>query len=104
MHDLVIRNGLVVDGTGAEARRADIAVDGDRIIGLIDVQYENEPGELCFQKDSRGGYVLADAADAKLVLLCVPDREIAAAAAAIAPGRLVGHCSGATGLTAMAVG
>jgi len=35
-----------------------VAVDGDRIIGLIDVQYENEPGELCFQKDSRGGYVL----------------------------------------------
>jgi pantoate--beta-alanine ligase len=32
------------------------------------------------------------------VLLCVPDAEIAAAAAAIAPGRLVGHCSGATGL------
>ena len=35
-----------------------VAVDGDRIIGLTDVQYENEPGELCFQKDSRGGYVL----------------------------------------------
>ncbi len=31
MHDLVIRNGLVVDGTGAPARTADIAVDG----GLI---------------------------------------------------------------------
>ena len=39
-----------------------------------------------------------DASDA--VLLCVPDAEIAAAAAAIAPreGLLVGHCSGATGL------
>ena len=35
-----------------------VAVDGDRIIGLTDVQYENEPGELCFQKDSPGGYVL----------------------------------------------
>lgn len=35
-----------------------VALDGDRIVGLIDVQYENEPGELCFQKDSRGGYVL----------------------------------------------
>jgi predicted short-subunit dehydrogenase-like oxidoreductase (DUF2520 family) len=32
------------------------------------------------------------------VLLCVPDGEIAAAAAAIAPGRIVGHCSGATTL------
>ena len=29
------------------------------------------------------------------VLLCVPDREIAAAAAVISPGPLVGHCSGA---------
>jgi predicted short-subunit dehydrogenase-like oxidoreductase (DUF2520 family) len=40
----------------------------------------------------------ADAAGADAVLLCVPDSEIAAAAAAIAPGRLVGHCSGATTL------
>jgi predicted short-subunit dehydrogenase-like oxidoreductase (DUF2520 family) len=36
------------------------------------------------------------------VLLCVPDREIAAAAAAVAPGPLVGHCSGATGLAPLA--
>jgi predicted short-subunit dehydrogenase-like oxidoreductase (DUF2520 family) len=32
------------------------------------------------------------------VLLCVPDREIAAAAAAVTRGVPVGHCSGATGL------
>jgi predicted short-subunit dehydrogenase-like oxidoreductase (DUF2520 family) len=32
------------------------------------------------------------------VLLCVPDAEIAAAAATLVPGPLVGHCSGATGL------
>jgi predicted short-subunit dehydrogenase-like oxidoreductase (DUF2520 family) len=32
------------------------------------------------------------------VLLCVPDGEIASAAARLVPGRLVGHCSGATGL------
>jgi predicted short-subunit dehydrogenase-like oxidoreductase (DUF2520 family) len=32
------------------------------------------------------------------VLLCVPDSEIAAVAAQLAPGPLVGHCSGATGL------
>ena len=36
------------------------------------------------------------------VLLCVPDTEIAAAAAAIVPGPLVGHCSGATELEALA--
>jgi predicted short-subunit dehydrogenase-like oxidoreductase (DUF2520 family) len=41
-----------------------------------------------------------DGAQADVVLLCVPDGEIAAAARAIAPrdGLLVGHCSGATGL------
>jgi predicted short-subunit dehydrogenase-like oxidoreductase (DUF2520 family) len=40
----------------------------------------------------------ADGDGAAAVLLCVPDAQIAAAAAAIAPGRLVGHCSGATTL------
>src|ERR1044071_6001795 len=30
-HDLVIRNGLIVDGTGAPARRGDVAVRGDRV-------------------------------------------------------------------------
>jgi predicted short-subunit dehydrogenase-like oxidoreductase (DUF2520 family) len=39
---------------------------------------------------------------ADAVLLCVPDKEIARAAAAIAPGPIVGHCSGATGLDALA--
>src|SRR5690242_7357547 len=37
----------------------------------------------------------------EVVLLCVPDGEIAAAAAAVPPGPLVGHCSGATGLEAL---
>jgi predicted short-subunit dehydrogenase-like oxidoreductase (DUF2520 family) len=36
-----------------------------------------------------------------VVLLCVPDGQIAAAAAAVPPGPLVGHCSGATGLDAL---
>src|SRR5688500_4185130 len=36
------------------------------------------------------------------VLLCVPDAEIARAASAIAPGPLVGHCSGATTLDPLA--
>jgi N-acyl-D-aspartate/D-glutamate deacylase len=31
MHDLVIRNGKIVDGTGAAPRMADIAIDGDKI-------------------------------------------------------------------------
>jgi N-acyl-D-aspartate/D-glutamate deacylase len=36
-HDIVIRNGLVVDGTGAPGRRADIAVDSDRISAVGEV-------------------------------------------------------------------
>jgi predicted short-subunit dehydrogenase-like oxidoreductase (DUF2520 family) len=38
---------------------------------------------------------------AEVVLLCVPDGQIAAAAAAVPPGPLLGHCSGATGLDAL---
>ncbi|NQY57525.1 MAG: amidohydrolase family protein [Ilumatobacteraceae bacterium] len=38
MHDLVIRGGTVVDGTGAAPHTADVAIDGDRItaIGRVD--------------------------------------------------------------------
>jgi predicted short-subunit dehydrogenase-like oxidoreductase (DUF2520 family) len=43
----------------------------------------------------------ADGTGADAVLLCVPDAQIEAAAAAIAPGPLVGHCSGATPLSAL---
>ena len=39
---------------------------------------------------------------AGVVLLCVPDGEIAAAAAAVPHGPLVGHCSGATTLAPVA--
>jgi N-acyl-D-aspartate/D-glutamate deacylase len=30
-HDLLIKTGLLVDGTGAPARRADVAITGGRI-------------------------------------------------------------------------
>ena len=33
-HDLVIGGGTVVDGTGAPTTRADVAIDGDRIIAV----------------------------------------------------------------------
>jgi len=44
----------------------------------------------------------ADASGAEVVLLAVPDAEIAAAARAVAPGPLVGHLSGATTLAPLA--
>src|SRR4051794_15626961 len=43
----------------------------------------------------RGGAVPAGT---EVLLLCVPDGKIAEAAAAVGPGPLLGHCSGATGL------
>ncbi|MEZ5137728.1 MAG: amidohydrolase family protein [Acidimicrobiales bacterium] len=33
-HELVIRGGTVVDGTGADARTADVAIDGGRIVAV----------------------------------------------------------------------
>ena len=44
MHDLVIRNGKVVDGSGEEAFMGDIAIDGDRItkVGLVEDQGKEE--------------------------------------------------------------
>jgi len=44
----------------------------------------------------------ADGNGADIVLLCVPDSAIAAAASAIRPGPLVGHCSGLSDLTPLA--
>ncbi len=34
MHDLVIRGGTLVDGTGAAKRLADVAIDGDRVVAV----------------------------------------------------------------------
>ena len=33
MHDIVIRGGKIVDGTGRSAFTGDVAIDGDRITG-----------------------------------------------------------------------
>jgi predicted short-subunit dehydrogenase-like oxidoreductase (DUF2520 family) len=44
----------------------------------------------------------SDGAGADIVLLCVPDAEIAAAAQLVPQGRLVAHCSGATTLEPLA--
>jgi N-acyl-D-amino-acid deacylase len=34
MHDLIIRNGFVVDGSGAPGRHGDVVVDGDTIVAI----------------------------------------------------------------------
>jgi adenine deaminase len=34
MHDLVIRNGLIVDGSGGPAFVGDLAIDGQRIVAV----------------------------------------------------------------------
>jgi N-acyl-D-amino-acid deacylase len=51
--DLVVRDGVVVDGTGAPAYRADVAVHGDRIatVGTVNLTGDNEL--------EAGGYVVA---------------------------------------------
>jgi N-acyl-D-aspartate/D-glutamate deacylase len=36
-HDIIIRSGTVVDGTGAPARRADVGIRGDRITEIVDL-------------------------------------------------------------------
>ena len=37
MSDLIIRNGTIIDGTGSERFRADVAVSGDRITNIGDL-------------------------------------------------------------------
>jgi N-acyl-D-amino-acid deacylase len=34
MHDIVIRGGTIVDGTGAAAFTGDVAIDGERIAAV----------------------------------------------------------------------
>jgi len=36
MYDLIIRGGTLVDGTGAPARQADVAINGDKIVAVSD--------------------------------------------------------------------
>lgn len=45
------------DYAGSPSTRL-VACHGDQIAGLIDVQYDRHPGDICFLKDSVGGYVL----------------------------------------------
>ena len=42
MYDLVIENGTVIDGTGAKGYEADVAVMGDKIVAIGDIQGEKK--------------------------------------------------------------
>jgi predicted short-subunit dehydrogenase-like oxidoreductase (DUF2520 family) len=68
-----------------------IAVVGAGRVGSALVRTLGAAGLTVAGPLSRG----ADGEGADVVLLCVPDREIARAAATIREGRLVGHCAGA---------
>jgi hypothetical protein len=71
-------------------RELDIAIVGAGRLGTALAAALGAPAPL-----GRGFRVPPEAG---IVLLCVPDGEIAAAARAVPPGPLVGHCSGATTL------
>src|SRR5215208_3321568 len=45
-HDLIIRGGSVLDGTGAAPVDGDVAVDGDRISAVGDLSGETAAREL----------------------------------------------------------
>ncbi|MFO1081430.1 MAG: amidohydrolase family protein [Reyranellaceae bacterium] len=50
MHDIVIRGGTIVDGTGAPAFTGDVAIDGDR---LVQVGGKAGPGKREIRADGR---------------------------------------------------
>lgn len=52
-HQLIIRGGTVVDGTGAEPVRADVAIDGDRISAIGDLSDATAAEEI----DATGKFV-----------------------------------------------
>src|SRR5471030_344433 len=51
MLDLVVRGGEVVDGTGSSRQRADIGIQGDRIVSI------GEVGAGALEIDARGQVV-----------------------------------------------
>ena len=80
--------GIPPPGTGPEYLMIDIAIVGRGRMGTALSRALGTP-----PPEGRGANPHADA-----VLLCVPDAEIANAAARITHARFVGHCSGATTL------
>ena len=40
MYDIIIRDGTIVDGTGAAPRRGDVAITGGRIVAIGEIADE----------------------------------------------------------------
>jgi predicted short-subunit dehydrogenase-like oxidoreductase (DUF2520 family) len=82
-------------GRGREDQpRARLAIVGDGRLGRALAAELRAAGYVVAGPLGRG----SEGSGADVVLLCVPDAEIAVAASHVAPGPLVGHCSGALGL------
>lgn len=83
----------------AHATIESVAIVGDGRVGRAVAAALTDAGIQVRGPLGRG----ADTAGEAVVLLAVPDAEIAAAAASVEPGTLVGHFSGATSLEPLAV-
>jgi predicted short-subunit dehydrogenase-like oxidoreductase (DUF2520 family) len=95
---VVVGPGRLGTALAAALTQAGVTVDGpygrqDPIAEIL--------GPRRLYPDARGRAARAGGVP-DAVLLCVPDAEIAAVASVIAAGPLVGHCSGATPLDALA--
>ena len=56
-HDIIIRNGTVVDGTGAPARRADVGIRGDLIVAVVDLDDGGLDARAAREIDAEGRLV-----------------------------------------------
>ena len=64
MYDLIIRNGMVYDGTGDAPRSADVAITGDRIAAVGSLDAEQIDPETTEQIDATGCIVTPGFVDA----------------------------------------
>jgi len=92
MHDIIIRGGVLIDGTGAPGVRRDVAVDGTKIGGV----YKEGEGEAAMTIDVDGMVVCPGFVDihthSDLSLLAVPLAESKVRQGVTT--ELVGNCGG----------
>ena len=81
-----------------QSARASVGIVGAGRLGHVLARALRQAGHVVLGPLGRE----ADPREIDVVLLCVPDRHISGAAQAVTVGPLVGHCSGATGLAALA--